>query len=89
VSLELEKQRERFGDRCLAAGYEEFCTRPVETIRSTLERWDWRRVESFEDSSSRDLRVRESWRTQPDPARIEEIRAEDPRFFARYESVGC
>jgi hypothetical protein len=78
VSLELEKQRERFGDRYLIVGYEELCASPVETVRSILERCDWRWVEEFEDSIPRNLRVGEKWRTQLDPAMIEEIRAEDP-----------
>ncbi len=85
VTREIEKQRPRFGDRCLALSYEELCTKPEETIRAIAEHCQWRWTPEFENSIPQDLRISDKWRRQLDPEMIQRIRAEDPELFARYE----
>jgi len=85
VTREIEKQRPHFGERCLAVGYEDLCTNPVETVRAIAEHCEWRWTPEFEDSIPQDLRISDKWRSDLAPEMIQRIRAEDPELFARYE----
>jgi hypothetical protein len=86
VTQELERQRGRFPGRFFRVHYEELCERPVEVVRALAADCELRWTPQFEASLPRDLRSANfKWRERLDPARIEETRAEDPAFYARYE----
>ena len=83
VTLEIERHRERFGNRWLEVHYEDMCARPVETVRTIAEHCEWRWTSDFEGSLPRGLHASEAWRERLAPSVIELIRAEDPAFFRR------
>lgn len=87
VTLHLEEEARRFGGRLRRVRYEEFCARPVEESRSLADWAGLRWTPEFEESVRRPLKPRnEKWKEGLGPEMIEAVRAEDPAFFARYES---
>jgi hypothetical protein len=89
VTLEIEKQRERFGDRFLEVSYEDFCARPAETVREIADHCEWRWTPGFGSSIPRAFQASQAWRERLAPSVIERIRCEDPTFYARHEHDGA
>jgi hypothetical protein len=56
--------------------------------RVVADHCQWRWLREFEASIPRDLRASDAWRERLAPSIIEQIRAEDPAFFARNEFQG-
>lgn len=86
VTERIEEDGAMFGDRYVAVRYEDLCAGPREFVRDLADRcglaWDAdfasRVPETLTSANTK-------WRERLDPRAIEEIRAEAPDFYARYE----
>lgn len=87
VTVHLEGERERFGERLRVVRYEDFCARPAEEVRAITAWAGLAWSPEFEARVTRNLSARnDSWREALDPEELERIRAGDPGFFARHEA---
>jgi len=86
VTSTLEREGPAFGDRYFHVRYEDLCARPRPTVRAIASWCGLRFDDAFEELVPAELRsANGKWRTHLDPAKIDEIRAEAPDFFARHE----
>ena len=88
VTKALETEGPKFGDRYFRVSYEDICARPRQVVREIADRCDWPWSDEFESTVPAELRsANAKWRERLDPELIEQIRSEDPEFYARYESA--
>ncbi len=81
----LENDIAEFGDRVVTTSYEELCSDTEATLHKLLDHCGLRPHPEFEEKIPQDLRASERWKKEFDPAFIEQIRSEDPGFFAAHE----
>lgn len=86
VTLELEAQRRRLGDRMVTLSYEQLCATQRSSLIALCGQLALPRSPRFESGELPTILASFGrWRSELDPADVAMIRATDPEFFGRYE----
>ncbi len=87
VTERIEEDGATFGDRYIAVRYEDLCASPRDFVRDLADRCGLEWNAAFEQRVPESLTsANTKWRERLDPHAVEEIRAEAPAFYGRYEA---
>lgn len=87
VTHVLERERERYADRWITVRYDEICEAPAEQFAALLRAVGVDPHPKFDERLSRHgfRNFDDKWKTDLDPARVDELRRVDPDLLTRYE----